>query len=57
MASSRFTRASSISTSVSGLCVEPMLSSFPVLKARTQFSNVDLGNERRVAASPDDKPP
>jgi hypothetical protein len=57
MASSRFTRDSSISTSVSGRWLAPRRSSFPAFKARTQFSSVDLGSDSRIAASPTDRPP
>ena len=34
-----------------------MRSSFPALKARNQFSKVDLGRERRIDASLTDRPP
>jgi hypothetical protein len=39
-AGSRFTRASFASTSVSGRWLLPIPSSFPAIKARSQFSRV-----------------
>src|SRR5208337_3775362 len=49
-ANSFFVRASSISISVSGLYVLPILPSLPALCAFTQFPNVDFGNDNCTAA-------